>query len=154
MTCMNNLPAGTLQLYCYNSYINYYSIEQVSLRLNFFENYIAFTRCHALLFFSLGHLHFILLLFIDFLGLNFLDLFNLKHTVRTIQLYTSLILYFVGRIEMGKTNEMIFCVFSCLIKMLCIGYQHFYIKSCLIQKQLFVVISQGLHINILFVTCT
>ena len=89
-----------------------------------------------------------------FLGLNFLDLFNLKHTVRTIQFYTSLILYFVGRIEMGKTNEMIFCVFSCLIKMLCIGYQHLYIKSCLIQKQLFVVISQGLHINILFITCS
>ena len=52
---------------------------------------------------------------------------------------------------MGKTNKMIFCVFSCLIKMLCIGYQHLYIKSCLIQKQLFVVISQGLHINILFI---
>ena len=89
-----------------------------------------------------------------FLGLNFLDLFNLKHTVRTIQPCTSLILYFIKRIKMGKTNEMIFCVFSCRIKMLCIGYQHLNIKSCLIQKQLFVVISQGLHINILFITCS
>ena len=75
------------------------------LRRNFFENYIAFTRCHALLFFSLGHLHFILLLFMNFVGLNFLDLFNLKHTVRTIQPCTSLILYFIKRIKMGENKR-------------------------------------------------